>query len=85
MKEMKANLSSDEEEEEMEECVPSLSMKYNKRDAFFSNPSLIATKLNPRLPHVKAALTKRLTCVYCCSKKHGADANAHSRHGHNKF
>jgi hypothetical protein len=69
--EIKANqLSDEEEEEEEQECVPSPTINYNKREAFFSVPSLIATRLNPRLPHVRVVLSKRLTCVYCCYKKH---------------
>jgi hypothetical protein len=83
--EIKANQLSDEEEEEVEQdCVPSPNIKYNKREAFFSVPSLIATRLNPRLPHVRVVLRKRLSCVYCCHKKHEYDANTtgHCRHGH---
>ena len=36
-----------------------------------------------RLPHVKTLLSRRLTCVYCCSQKHETAADSHNtRRGH---
>ena len=71
------------EDEDKKEEVPLHTGKYLKREAFFAQPSLIAVRLNRRLPHEKKCLNKRLTCVYCCSKKHETEADCHNtRLGH---
>jgi hypothetical protein len=69
--------------EEEEDGRPTI-VRYLKREAFFSTPSLNAgVRLNKRLPHEKKCLTKRLRCVYCCCKKHETADDSHpNRLGH---
>ena len=57
--------------------------KYNKRNAYFQDPVKIKLRLNSTLCHEKQLLNgNRLTCVYCCCKKHDNETGNHSRLGH---
>ena len=82
---LKRNASSDEEDEEenARSNEPSPTGKYCKREAFYTRKNIISIRMNQRLPHLKLMLSKRLTCVYCCSQKHETEADIHSnRTGH---
>jgi hypothetical protein len=57
--------------------------KYNKRDAYFQEQAKITMRLNTSLCHKRQYITgNRLTCVYCCCKKHTEQTGRHSRLGH---
>ena len=58
-------------------------IKYNKRAAYFTDPAKIKLRLNTNLCHQKQLINgNRVTCVYCCCKKHDEMTTNHSRLGH---
>jgi hypothetical protein len=54
---------------------------YNKREAFFSRPKLIAKRLSRRIAHVPCSARKQASCVWCCRLDHHPGLTKHSRHG----
>ena len=57
-----------------------LSIVYNKRDAYFSMPELIAKRMNRRVAHLLCSLRRQSSCVWCCRLDHSRGV-PHSRHG----
>lgn len=57
-----------------------MTIKYNKREAYFTMPELIAKRHNARLGHHESSLEQQSSCVWCCRVNHDAEM-AHSRHG----
>jgi hypothetical protein len=50
---------------------------------FFRDTAKIKVQLNKRLDHQKQLITgNRMTCVYCCCKKHNEQTGKHSQQGH---
>ena len=58
-----------------------ISIVYNKRDAYFSVPELIAKRMNRRIPHLPCSQRTQSSCVWCCRMDHYTSEQQHSRHG----
>ena len=68
--------SSDEEDDELSSANKSddgqqkqvnvTYIAYNKRDAYFRVSSLIAKRMNRRLPHAPCSDRRQSSCVWCC-------------------
>ena len=60
----------------------SINIAYNKRKIFFTNPELVAKRMDANLDHKPLIEDKQFSCVWCCRKSHtGIGSSKHSRHG----
>ena len=57
-----------------------VSIAYNKRDAYFSMPELIAKRMTRRIIHYPCSVRRQSSCVWCCRLDHSR-GRQHSRHG----
>ena len=59
----------------------SVTIYYNKREAFFAKPHLIAKRMNRRVAHLPSSARRQSSCVGCCRRDHSTPYQRHSRHG----
>ena len=59
----------------------SVAISYNKREAFFAKPHLIAKRMNRRLTHLPSSARRQSSCVWCCRRDHSTPSQSHCRHG----
>jgi hypothetical protein len=70
----------DESDDEQQKQLGVAYIAYNKRDAYFKIPALIAKRMNRRLPHTPCSDRRQSSCVWCCRWNHSS-GKQHSRHG----
>jgi hypothetical protein len=73
-----AELSGESDDETRE--VRDITIVYNKREAYFRIPELVARRMSRRIAHQPSSDTKQKCCVWCCRLDHSS-GQKHSRHG----
>ncbi len=59
----------------------SVAIYFNKREAFFAKPHLIAKRMNRRVAHLPSSARTQSSCVWCCQRDHSTPDQRHSWHG----